>query len=373
MKNLKLLFSLLLITSCSSKIDLSKLSLTEEVASLISIDEKPKILIDNVEYPFAIFLEDINFKKYSFMGIPLKSKIMFQIDAKVYDKDRAKTGGGHFAFSTIKNNNELLSLLEKYKAKENIYGIRIFLEKKEIKNKIRKTLIKSYGEGTRNPNSENGLYWKLENKYIFFAPDYNRLTILNNSNLSGECYWDNMNGFLNFSNCNKEKYFKNLMSNHMVQKEDVKNIKLNIDSNWNINKIYLNRSDITTFKNSSTYHPKRFKSIFSEEDKQYIYPNINNTLFLYFTNQSDDVKKYLFNGYSINDLTNVNLHFENGLVSGMLKENVLKIFEKEQIENFNEINISNFLVLKNKKHEIKLIFNSDNEFSSLYVTSKNQK
>ncbi|WDF56171.1 hypothetical protein [Mucilaginibacter sp. KACC 22063] len=47
-------------------------------------------------------------------------------------------------------------------------------------------------------------------RYIFFAPDYDMLIVMDNAHLSKTCYWDSMNGIIDFGGCNIEEYKKDL-------------------------------------------------------------------------------------------------------------------------------------------------------------------
>lgn len=119
---------------------------------------------------------------------------------------------GHLRISSFKTKEELTQELSKLNADSVIYGYRIELNTPELKAQLLKELIKLYGKGIKNPNTDNGLYWNLpkENKYIFFAPDYDRLIVLNNKKLSKTCYWDNVNGLIDFGGCDREKYIEEL-------------------------------------------------------------------------------------------------------------------------------------------------------------------
>ncbi|WPO84143.1 hypothetical protein SD427_07355 [Chryseobacterium sp. JJR-5R] len=75
-------------------------------------------------------------------------------------------------------------------------------------------LAKTYGSGTKNSNTDNGLYWNAENekRYVFFAPDYDRLIDINSKNLSETCYWDLQNGMVSIGveKCDSDRYFKEM-------------------------------------------------------------------------------------------------------------------------------------------------------------------
>ena len=66
------------------------------------------------------------------------------------------------------------------------------------------------GKSTKNPNSNNGMYWDLkkENKFVLFAPDYSYLIIVNKTTVSKTCYYDGFNGIIDFGGCDKEQYMK---------------------------------------------------------------------------------------------------------------------------------------------------------------------
>ena len=215
MKKLLLILAILqFMISCNGqeKTDLLKLNLNEPVETLISENENTRKFIgtESVEYPFAILIEDADADKFSFSKIPLKG-VYFLLSSKVNNQNINSEGR---IFKTkeqlVKNLNEL----KKQNIDNKIFGFRAIISDKKSKTEIKKLLMKQFGKGTKNPNNENGLYWniKSENKYIFYAPDYDRLIILNSENLSKTCYWDNINGMIKLENleCDTETYFKEM-------------------------------------------------------------------------------------------------------------------------------------------------------------------
>ena len=221
MKKLLLLLAIVpFMISCKGqeKTDLLNLKLNEPVETLISENENTRKFIgtESVEYPFAILVEDADNTKFLFSTISI-NKVFFLLSAKVNNDSVSKFGGGHFEGRIFKTKKQLINNLNELK-KQNIdseiFGFRAEIKDAKSKNEIKKILTKMYGNGTKNPNTENGLYWnvKNENKYIFFAPDYDRLIILKSNNLSKTCYWDNMNGIIKLGNtvCDTETYFKEM-------------------------------------------------------------------------------------------------------------------------------------------------------------------
>jgi hypothetical protein len=219
MKNFLLLLAILpFIISCNGqeKTDLAKLNLNEPVENLISETSRKSIGKDNVEYPFAILVEDTDTTKFTFLNIPV-NRVYFLLAAKVNNDSVFKSGGGHFEGTIFKTKEQLLnnlSELKKHNINNEIFGFRAEIRDPKGKSEIKKLLTKMYGNGTKNPNTDNGLYWnvKKENRYIFFAPDYDRLIVLNNKKLSKTCYWDIQNGMIDFrtGNCQVETYFKEM-------------------------------------------------------------------------------------------------------------------------------------------------------------------
>lgn len=203
---------LLTIFSCKKqeKTDLSKLNLNEPIEALIGYQDKKSIGTDNVEYPYALLLEAGDTTRFTFEGIELNDEVIFQIPAKIEIDSNAT--GGHYESQNYENKVQLDSILNHYHAENKIYGYKIPIKSDQIKNDIKNALTKKYGPGVKNPNTDHGLYWnvKKENKYIFFAPDYDKLIVLNSTDLSKTCYWDSMNGMIDLGNCNKEQYVQEL-------------------------------------------------------------------------------------------------------------------------------------------------------------------
>ncbi len=214
----KILIFLLLFSSCKSKIDLSKLKLDEEIEDVVNFNERNYIGFDTVEAPLALLIESEDTNSFNYDNISLENEdIIFQIHSEKVKKETRKLlkyGGGHIEIVPLKDKKQLIKELKQFEADKTIYGFRIKLRNEELKKKILEKLIEQYGEGLKNPHTDNGFYWNIkeENKYIFYAPDYDRLIVLNNTKLSKTCYYDQMNGILDFGGCDIEKYFKDHFS-----------------------------------------------------------------------------------------------------------------------------------------------------------------
>ncbi|ANF52223.1 hypothetical protein A0O34_17615 [Chryseobacterium glaciei] len=218
MKQLLLILVLPFITYCSKaeQTDLATLKLNEPVENLLSETSLKSIGTNSVEYPFAILAEDTDSTKFVFSNIPV-DKVYFLLPAKVNNDSVMKNGGGRFDGTFFKTKKQLennLKILEKQNISSEIFGFRAEIKGKKNQNGVKQLLIKKYGNGKKNPNTDNGLYWnvKNENKYIFFAPDYDRLIVVNSKNLSKTCYWDLQNGIINIGaeKCDSDKYFKEM-------------------------------------------------------------------------------------------------------------------------------------------------------------------
>ncbi len=385
MKKLLLLLAILpFIISCNGqeKIDLSKLNLNEPIEKTINFDDKLRIGIETVEYPFCLLLEVEKSEKYSFDGIDLKGqKIIFQINSEKLKTDSiSRFGGAHIDLIPLKNQNELKSSLNNFKADNKIYGIRIEMKNQSLKSQILKKIVLKYGKGTKNPNTDNGLYWnvKKENKYIFFAPDYDRLIILNNTNLSKTCYWDTFNGLIDFGGCDNEKYTQELVKNS-TKPEDVKDKPIiKVDKNWNINALIINKSTESDFVKSETN--KNFERMLTTDADLNVlslsYDNNYNETYLYFETKgknADNQANNVLVGYNISNLKKNVVTFENGLKPGMKYEEVIKLFDKNQILNYEDLKISNYIEIKNEPYKVTLNFDGDNKFLGFYMNIKNYR
>jgi hypothetical protein len=197
------------------KTDLAKLNLNEAIDSIINYSDKKTIGLETLEYPFSLLVEVRKSNQYNFNGIELKDQgIFFLIKyPKINTDSNSNTGHGRLAIESFSKKEQLKNILAQYKAGSAIFGYRLVIETKTLQDEILNQLVKLYGPGTKNPNTENGLYWNLksQNKWVFFAPDYNRLVMINNTYLSKTCYWDNINGMIDFGGCSKENYFEEMM------------------------------------------------------------------------------------------------------------------------------------------------------------------
>nr|WP_068888130.1 hypothetical protein [Pedobacter panaciterrae] len=382
-KYLFLLITLFLF-SCKGQVktDLSKLTLKEPITDIINFKAKNTIGVETVEYPYCLFIELENASNYSFDGIDLKGqKLLFQINAEALKTDSlTKRGGGHFNFESFKDNKKLDSVLTNYKADKEIYGFRILTSDKNVQKELLKKIESRYGKGTKNPNTDNGLYWNLkkEHKYIFFAPDYDRLIVLNNTNLSKTCYWDLMNGLIDFGGCDNDLYSKELIKN-ATKVGDVKNKPtLLVDKNWNLNTFILGKSNESSFVKSNLNKDFERKLIWDDAHPQVTYENYTNNLFLHFTlNKGGDENQEvnILEGYYIDDFNSVIVSFQNGIKPFSRKSDVIKLIGKDQIVDYDEIKFSDYLEIKNPDYQIRLLFSNDEDinkqlFEKIYVTKK---
>lgn len=378
-KFLLLLILPFILASCrvQEKTDLSTLKLNESVESLINFDDEKTIGVETVEYPFSLLVELEKSKKYTFEGIDLSDqKIIFQINSEKLKTDSiTRFGGGHIDLQHFKNQNELSKILKDYKADDKIYGVRVGIETKKLQIDVLKKLQSKYGEGTKNPNTDHGLYWNIknENKYIFYAPDYGRLIILNNTNLSKTCYWDTFNGLIDFGGCNNETYTQELIKN-ATKPEDVKNKpKIKIDKNWNINGLVVGKTNEIDFVKSKTNISfERIQEINggTGDITDIYYQNKYHDYYFYFSvNKTNPENKIgnIISGFSINNFKKVDITFENGLKVGMKFEDVVKLFGKNSIIDFEELKFSNYIEIKNAPYKVTLIFDDNMLFSGIYI------
>lgn len=361
-------------------VDLMKLKLNEKIENIIDCNDSIFIGVETVEYPFCLLAEIDNSTKYTFDGIDLKKqKVYFQINSELLKTDSiTKSGGGHIDLLPLKKKENLAPLLKKYKADDYLYGFRIEMKTSEFKNEILRKLENKYGKGTKNPNTDNGLYWNLKNqgKYIFYAPDYDRLTILNNAKLSKTCYWDTFNGLIDFGGCNNENYFKELLIN-TTKPENMKNKPvLTIHNDWSVNDITIGKSSENDFTNSKT--SKNFERNIviqgnTGDINELTYDNDYNNFYFFFDvskKASENPKYNIIKAYSITDFKRVKISFENGLQPFSSKEEIANKIGADQIENYDDLKFSNYIEIKNASLKIKLMFDDKNEFSSMYVVKK---
>ncbi|GAA0883563.1 hypothetical protein GCM10009120_21610 [Sphingobacterium siyangense subsp. cladoniae] len=378
MKKLSLLAILPFVISCRSqeKIDLANLNLNEPIDQISKYDDRLLIGVETVEYPFSLLLEVEKSQRYSFDGIDLAGqRIIFQINSETLKTDSiTRLGGGHIDLKQAKTASELEESLKRYAADDKIYGVRIELKTQQLKASILKKLEVKYGKGTKNPNTDNGLYWNLkpQNKFILYAPDYDRLIILNNTNLSKTCYWDIMNGLIDFGGCNNEKYMADLLKN-ATKPEDVRDKPtLKIDKNWNINNLIVGKTTEEEFTKSPIN--KRFERV-TEIDgttgktNEIYYQNTYHDFNLFFAVSKSDPenqKENTINGYAINDFRKVNISFENNLKPGLQFEEVLKLLDKLKII-YHPVDFANYIEIKTPPYTVTLNFNESMLLSGMFV------
>lgn len=373
---------LALLISCKKQekveiVDLMKLKLNEKIENIIDFNDSIYIGVETLEYPFCLLAEIDNSTKYTFDGIDLKKQtVYFQINSDLLKTDSiTKSGGGHIDFVPLKKKEQLTAVFKKYKADDYLYGFRIEMKTSEFKNEILKKLENKYGQGTKNPNTDNGLYWNLkkQGRYIFYSPDYDRVTILNNTKLSKTCYWDTFNGLIDFGGCSNENYFKELLINS-TKPENMKNKPvLTIHNDWSINDITIGKSfsfDFPKSKTSKNFERNIVIQGSTGDINELTYDNDYNNFYFFFdvTKKNNENPKYnIVKAYSITDFKRVEISFENGLKPFSTKEAIAAKMNKDQIENYDDLKFSNYIEIKNASLKIKLMFDDKNEFSSMYV------
>ncbi|MEJ5146851.1 hypothetical protein [Sphingobacterium sp. MYb388] len=381
MKKLILLFALLpVLVSCKDrdKIDLSQLHLNESIESLIDFAEPKIIGVETVEYPFCLMIEINDGANYTFDGLDLTGqKVFFQIDSELLKTDSlTKQGGGHIDVRSFKDKNELAEILKNYQAANTIYGMRIEMKTEDLKKQILAKLESRYGKGTKNPNTDNGLYWNVakEQKYIFFAPDYDRLIVLNSTDLSKTCYWDIMNGTIDFGGCDQEAYTKELLKNTSPEKEVTEKPVVKIDKDWNLNQLVVGKTTEQEFVSSATN--KNFERTVvidgsTASTTEVSYDNKYKNFFLYFSaagqGNGENPKNNLLSGYSLQDFKQVDISFDNGLRPGISFKEAIKLFNKNDIINFNDLKFSNYIEVKRANGKVTLNFDEDYLFSGIYI------
>jgi len=380
MKKILLLLTIsLLILSCNGqeKTDLSKLNLNEPIEKIINFDDKLFVGIETIEYPFSLLLEVKESEKYSFDGIDLKGqKIIFQINSEKLKTDSiTRFGGGHIDLKPLKNDKELNTILKSFNAENNIYGVRIEMKNPTLKSDLLKKIESRYGKGIKNPNTDNGLYWniKKENKYIFFAPDHDRLIILNNINLSKTCYWDTFNGLIDFGGCDNEKYTQELVKNS-TKPEDVKSKPIiKIDKNWNINGLVVGKTNEEDFlKSEINKNFERIEEINGSTGNitAIFYQNEYHDFYIYLSaskKNPQNKKENVINGYAINNFKKVEISFENDLKVGMKFDDVVQLFDKKSIIDYDDLKFANYIEIKNGLYKVTLNFDENKLFSGMYI------
>jgi len=286
-----------------------------------------------------------------------------------------KQGGGHIDVESFKNTTALSAILKEYKAANTIYGVRIEMKTRNLKKQLLAILEKKYGKGTKNANTNNGLYWNVEegHRFIFFATDFDRLIILNNTRLSKTCYWDAMNGAIDFGGCNMDSYTKQLLRNTYLKKEAIDKPTVKIDKDWNLNYFVLGKTTEQDFVSSSINQGFE-KMIVIDGGKasttEVSYNNDDKAFYLHFSADQDNgknAKTNLLKGYNLQDFKRVNISFENGLRPGISYKEAIKLFNKDEIKNYEDLKISNYIEIKKSNHTVTLNFGGDYLFSAIYI------
>lgn len=211
-KMLLLLVSFLF--SCKEKlrVDLAKLTFTEKASDIINYNDKYAGGVNTVNAPFSFALQAVRSSSFAFNGLKIDSAdIIFQLRS---DKIRTDTslyqGGAIVNQEHINDRTELKNVIAKFQSDSVIYAYRLGLKTKQVQSAILKELIKLYGPGIKNPNTDNGFYWDVKSlhRFVFYAPDYRWLIVADNTHLYKNCFWDSATGNIDFGGCDIKQYQK---------------------------------------------------------------------------------------------------------------------------------------------------------------------
>ena len=207
----------MLMLSCKEKarIDLAKLTFTEKAESIINYQDKYAGGINSLQSPLSFALQAVESSSFVFNGLQIDSAdIIFQLRSDKIRKDLTLyQGGATLNQERVGNPSELRKVLNKYQADSVIYAYRVGIKSKVLLSSLLKELIKLYGPGTKNPNTDHGIYWNLKSlhRFVFFGPEYNWLIVVDNTNLSKTCYWDPITGDMDLGGCDMEQYKATLL------------------------------------------------------------------------------------------------------------------------------------------------------------------
>ena len=213
--SLALLGTLMVACKKKTRIDLAKLSFKEKAGSIIDYNDRYAGGINTLESPLSFALQAVESSSFTFNGLPLDSvDIIFQLRSDKIRKDTSLyQGGASVNQAHIKDPGDLRRLLNKFQTDSVIYAYRVGIKTPKQQSAVLKELTKLYGPGTKNPNTDHGLYWYLKSLHhlIFFAPDYNWLIVVDNRNLSKTCFWDPSIGDIDLGGCDMAQYKANLL------------------------------------------------------------------------------------------------------------------------------------------------------------------
>lgn len=207
----------MLLLSCKEKerVDLAKLTFTEKAESIINFEDKYAGGINTVDAPLCFALQATRSSSFSFNGLKIDSaNIIFQLRSDKIRKDTTiYQSGGSVDQEHVQNPAGLNKVLRRFQADSVIYAYRVGIRTKELQLAILKELVKLYGPGTKNAGTDHGLYWNLKSlhRFVFFAPDYRRLIVVDNTHLSKTCFWDSATGDIDFGGCDMAQYKANIL------------------------------------------------------------------------------------------------------------------------------------------------------------------
>jgi hypothetical protein len=218
-KNISISFTFLclLLFSCEEKprVDLAKLTFTEKAENVINFEDKYFGGVNTMDAPLAFGLQASKSSSFAFNGLKIDTAyITFLLRSDKIRKDTSLYQGGATADQgAVANRADLQKLLKKFQADSMIYGYRLGIKTEALQSALLKQLIKLYGPGTKTLDTDHGLHWNLktQHRFVFYAPDYRDLLVIDNTHLSKNCFWDPATGNVDFGGCNIVQYKSNLL------------------------------------------------------------------------------------------------------------------------------------------------------------------
>jgi hypothetical protein len=219
-KNISISFALLclLLLSCKEKarVDLAKLTFKEKAENVINYDDKYFGGVNTIDAPLAFGLQASKSSSFAFNGLKIDSAyITFLLRSDKIRKDTTLYQGGATADQgAVTNRADLHVLLKRFQADSVIYGYRLGIKTEALQSAVLKELIKLYGPGTKTLDTDHGLHWNLkaQHRFVFYAPDYRGLLVIDNTHLSKACFWDPTTGNVDFGGCDIAQYKSNLLN-----------------------------------------------------------------------------------------------------------------------------------------------------------------
>lgn len=208
--------------------DLLSLTLTEAVTAVVDPEkDRLKAGTDTVTTPGTLNIEIVRSKRFSLAGVPIdfdpgqdgleRPDIRFLLYSPVVmtalrERVESGAGGGALSNTPLFSTKDLKAEIEKHQASDQIIGFVFTYYDDKSFAEMDVALRAELGTGRRIEQLERGDFWRVGDKIVVLAPDYNTIFAFHVSQAWQDCLLPGMIGVLDLGACDREAFAADLVN-----------------------------------------------------------------------------------------------------------------------------------------------------------------